>query len=195
MYHWLTGLLAAMKSKIGRLLVGPIIAAVLLALLLAANVAADTTPATYYACVNQNNGTIRMTTANGTCNGNETKISWNQVGPAGPQGPAGATGPQGPQGPQGPAGLTQHLTLLEADSEEIIVPPGASRAGVAVCPTGSFAITGGVRVVGGIDGYYNFSNGNLSSDASSWAEYGTDEDTAPTVLVFKVFVSCLSLTS
>ncbi len=78
----------------------------LLTLLGATIVQADTPPTTYYACVNNNNGTIRMTDANGTCGNNEQKISWNNEGPAGPAGPQGPTGPQGPAGPTGPQGDT-----------------------------------------------------------------------------------------
>lgn len=46
----------------------------------------------------------------GACQKEETKITWNQKGPAGAQGPGGSQGPpglpavQGPPGPQGPAG-------------------------------------------------------------------------------------------
>ena len=79
----------------------------LLTLLSATIVQADTPPTTYYACVNNNSGTIHMTDSNGTCGNNEQKISWNNVGPQGsqgPTGPAGPVGPAGPQGPQGPAG-------------------------------------------------------------------------------------------
>jgi len=79
----------------------------LLTLLGATIVQADTPPTTYYACVNSSSGTIHMTNADGTCGNNEQKISWNNegpAGPAGPQGPQGDTGPAGPQGPQGPAG-------------------------------------------------------------------------------------------
>ncbi len=54
-------------------------------------------------------GQLRIVSS-GSCNGNETAISWNQqgvpgpTGPQGPAGPAGATGPQGPQGAPGAQG-------------------------------------------------------------------------------------------
>ena len=70
-------------------------------------VQAGTTPTTYYACVLNKIGTIRMISSSQSCTQYETEISWNNVGPQGPQGPAGPvgpTGPQGSQGPQGPAG-------------------------------------------------------------------------------------------
>jgi len=59
------------------------------------------------ACVNNNDGTIRIVAQNTTCRNNEHLLAWNVAGPAGPVGPAGATGAQGPAGatgPQGPAG-------------------------------------------------------------------------------------------
>ncbi len=60
--------------------------------------------ATYYACVNNNSGTIHVIDVSGTCTHNEMRISWNQQGPSGPQGIPGADGASGPQGPTGPAG-------------------------------------------------------------------------------------------
>jgi hypothetical protein len=68
---------------------------------------------TYYACVNDSSGTLHIVAASQACATHESKIEWNQQGPAGaqgPQGPMGAPGPigsagaQGPQGPPGPAG-------------------------------------------------------------------------------------------
>ena len=76
-----------------------IIAAVLLTFTLASVVQASTTPTTYYACVNYTTGSIRMTTATGTCLSKEQMISWNNIGQQGPQGPAGPAGPIGPAGP------------------------------------------------------------------------------------------------
>jgi len=76
---------------------------------------AGTNTTVYYACVNSNDGTIRMVNETTACRKNEAKILWNQEGPqgvAGPQGlqgPQGAPGPAGPvgtQGPQGPTGAT-----------------------------------------------------------------------------------------
>jgi hypothetical protein len=73
----------------------------------------------YTACKLNATGTIRLidpslpsTSLLGHCTSYETKISWNQKGPAGavgvagPAGPAGAKGDAGPAGPQGPRGDT-----------------------------------------------------------------------------------------
>src|SRR5271154_1152055 len=65
---------------------------------------------TYYGCVNNSTGDIRIVSKSTVCKSTEQKINWNQVGPKGPkgntgaQGPKGATGPQGPQGPKGAQG-------------------------------------------------------------------------------------------
>jgi hypothetical protein len=53
---------------------------------------------TYYGCVNNSTGAIRIVSKTTVCKSTEHKINWNQ---AGPQGPQGAQGPQGPQGPPG----------------------------------------------------------------------------------------------
>ena len=74
---------------------------------------------TYYGCVNNSTGAIRIVNKTTVCKSTEHKINWNEVGPEGPRGPKGAQGPQGlqgPQGPQGPPGLASgSFELLEAD--------------------------------------------------------------------------------
>ena len=78
---------------------------------------------TYYACINNSTGAIRIVNKTTVCKTGEHKIQWNQTGPQGVPGPQGIQGPQGlrgpqglkgaqgatgatgPQGPQGPAGL------------------------------------------------------------------------------------------
>jgi|HubBroStandDraft_6_1064221.scaffolds.fasta_scaffold01998_8 hypothetical protein len=66
---------------------------------------------TYYACVNNSTGAVKIVSSTTTCASGTHKIQWNQAGPAGPAGPKGATGATGPQGiqgtegPQGPPGL------------------------------------------------------------------------------------------
>jgi len=77
---------------------------------------------TYYGCVNNSTGAIRVVSKTTVCKSTEHKIQWNQVGPQGPagprglQGPKGAQGIQGPQGPQGPPGLASgSFELLTAD--------------------------------------------------------------------------------
>ena len=59
---------------------------------------------TYYACVNNASGTIKIVEEDQECHKNETLISWNQRGPKGEQGEQGEPGPQGEQGEPGPQG-------------------------------------------------------------------------------------------
>jgi hypothetical protein len=47
---------------------------------------------TYYACVNNSSGTIKIVSAATTCKHNEQKIEWNQAGPAGEPGESGGNG-------------------------------------------------------------------------------------------------------
>jgi type VI secretion system secreted protein Hcp len=83
----------------------------------------------------------------------ETKITWNQSGPAGPQGPAGLPAVQSPAAPQGPAG-----------------PPGA--AGAPLIGDTSFGISGNGQTFLKIDGINGGSNdkthkGQISVDSFS----------------------------
>src|SRR3984957_96631 len=80
--------------------------------LIAAQRPASASTVTYYACINNSSGAIRIVTKSTTCKSSEHKIQWDQTGPEGPKGPQGPQGTQGakgatgPQGPQGPPGLT-----------------------------------------------------------------------------------------
>lgn len=47
------------------------------------------------ACVNKGNGMMRLVDAATNCHANETRVDWNETGPAGPAGPAGPPGPAG----------------------------------------------------------------------------------------------------
>jgi hypothetical protein len=70
------------------------------------NVRAQDNNVTYYACVNNNSGTIKMVNENTNCSSSEVKVTWNQVGPKGDKGDTGATGLQGPKGDKGDKGET-----------------------------------------------------------------------------------------
>ena len=81
-------------------------------LLLLGSLNAHAATVTYYACVTTATGAIDIVSASTKCKAGQTKIMWNEVGPAGPKGATGATGHAGPkgatgaQGPQGPTGAT-----------------------------------------------------------------------------------------
>jgi hypothetical protein len=59
---------------------------------------------TYYACVNNSSGTIRVVSGSDECKTGDYFIEWNRVGPKGDPGPMGPEGPAGPQGEPGPTG-------------------------------------------------------------------------------------------
>jgi Collagen triple helix repeat (20 copies) len=64
---------------------------------------------TYYACITNTTGAIRIVGVSTVCKTTEHKVQWNQTGPkgaTGAQGPKGATGATGPQGATGPKGAT-----------------------------------------------------------------------------------------
>jgi hypothetical protein len=57
-----------------------------------------------HACVDRQNGQVRIVSSDDRCRRHESAIEWNSEGPAGPAGPAGPTGEAGPAGPAGEAG-------------------------------------------------------------------------------------------
>ncbi len=68
-------------------------------------VAASEDPSpTIHACVQRDNGHVRIVSAGEQCRHSETALGWNAEGPAGPAGAAGPAGPAGPKGDSGPAG-------------------------------------------------------------------------------------------
>jgi len=71
----------------------------------AALAAPPTTGGVITACHdNRGQGALRIVAEDAACKANETRLQWNQQGPAGEPGPQGANGLAGPAGPQGPAG-------------------------------------------------------------------------------------------
>ena len=61
---------------------------------------------TIHACVDRQNGQVRIVSADDHCRRHEAALEWNAEGPAGPEGPAGSAGLQGLAGPQGETGGT-----------------------------------------------------------------------------------------
>jgi hypothetical protein len=89
---------------------------------------------TYYGCVNNSTGAIRLVNKTTTCKATEHKINWNEVGPRGPQGnqgsqgprgPQGQQGPQGSQGTQGPPGISLGYSSLAGPASDIHLSPSA----------------------------------------------------------------------
>jgi hypothetical protein len=61
-------------------------------------------PVPIQACVDRQNGQVRIVSPGDRCRTNERSVEWNIEGPAGSAGAAGPTGVTGPQGDRGPAG-------------------------------------------------------------------------------------------
>jgi Collagen triple helix repeat (20 copies) len=121
------------------------------AFLLAAQLPATAATVTYYACINNSTGAIRIVSQSTVCNAGEHKIQWDQTGPQGPKGPqgakgatgaqgpkgaTGATGTQGPQGPQGVKGATGAAGPQGAQGPQ--GPPGFSSGSFELLQAGLF---------------------------------------------------------
>ena len=67
----------------------------------------DTTPTTFYACVdNTTHQVVSASTVSGQCDATtQTEVAYNVQGPPGPQGTQGVQGPPGLKGDTGPQGL------------------------------------------------------------------------------------------
>lgn len=90
--------------------------------------------ATYYACVKKN-GSAHIYTKKPKCKKGESKLSWNNVGPAGRNGANGANGKNGANGANGINGqnLTSQTPIAVGQSESggFAVAAGESKAGYA----------------------------------------------------------------
>lgn len=118
--------------------------ALVMVLFVAVGVRADAPAATYYACVNESSGVLRMVSANTTCGAHEQPISWNQTGPQGPMGPQGPAGPQGPQGVaglNGANGVSGYTVITK--TQQLPGGPLNHLSLSADCPSGEHAIGGG----------------------------------------------------
>jgi hypothetical protein len=73
------------------------VAALVLAAIPALAADTATTVVTYYGCVTNKTGALKIVSRTTSCGSGKHKISWNNIGPR---------GPQGPKGPQGPSGIT-----------------------------------------------------------------------------------------
>lgn len=130
--------------------------------------AAASAPTTLiHACMNSNNGNLRIVAEGQGCRTSESLLAWNQqgvqgetgahgpqgaqgetgeTGSQGDQGPRGETGPQGPRGPTGPAGPAgAGLSGYEIVDNDVSVG-WLSKGHVYVdCPEGKVVIGGGAR--------------------------------------------------
>ena len=69
-------------------------------------------------CINKKTFVLRVVSK---CTKDETKISWNVVGPQGVQGAVGATGPDGAVGATGPKGETGSIPTLRTRQVSFVI--------------------------------------------------------------------------
>jgi hypothetical protein len=91
---------------------------------------------TYYGCVNNSTGAIRIVSKSTTCKSTEHKISWNQVGPQGPPGPK---GPKGAAGPKGPPGMSLGYSAVIPIG---VNPPLTGDQAILIMQTNSISTSG-----------------------------------------------------
>ena len=115
-------------------------------------------PATLGACVNANNGNMRLASGPSGCRNPEVFVQWNvegiqgaqgvqgKLGEQGEQGAQGKMGPQGAQGvqgkigPQGPPGLSNHILHTHSVTLGAV---GSSADLTVTCPGGRKVLGGG----------------------------------------------------
>jgi hypothetical protein len=120
-----------------------LLAAATISLFAALATASQAGAATYYACVKKN-GSAHVFAKKPKCKKGESKLSWNNVGPAGKNGANGANGANGKNGANGTNGtngakgedLTTQTPLASGQSESGAFAIGTSGA------TGGFVSTG-----------------------------------------------------
>jgi hypothetical protein len=131
-------------------------AAVIAGLLLAAGVAEATIPdsgGAIHACYKTSNGDLRLVdpSGGGSCNSNETSVSWTQSAPQGPQGDQGPAGVQGSTGPQGPAGLMVDPKTMIVRGTATGDPVIGGFSKTLTCPQGTKILNGTWQWVAFID--------------------------------------------
>lgn len=102
---------------------------------------------TYYAMVNNNNGSIRMTDANAVPGKNETKISWNQIGPQGPAGQNGNTVLNGSGAPGSAVGNVGDF-YIDTENHALYGPKTAQGWGGSTLLVGAKGDTGATGATG-----------------------------------------------
>jgi len=126
---------------------------------------------TFFGCVNNATGIVRIVDSNTVCKATEHKIQWNQAGPRGPQGEQGnqgARGPQGPQGPQGQQGLQGQQGPPGMSVGNNAVLSGGSDVPLSAFPGTVVAQTDPI-VTSGV--YYINASALLNIDAADFASY------------------------
>jgi hypothetical protein len=166
-----------------------ILASISIAVLLSLCSAAEAATVTYYGCVNNSTGGIKIVNSTTECASGFHRIQWNQEGPEGPTGPRGATGAtgaqgsqgmQGPQGPQGPPGITAAYVVQCGPQvfQQSIPCPGNGGNGIFPLPSTGTVVLQTAEVSTG--GYYLISASVNSINSQSNSGDGFTECWATT---------------
>jgi hypothetical protein len=91
---------------------------------------------TYYACVNDSSGTLHIVAASQACATHESKIEWNQQGPAGPAGEPGASGANGVS-----KGYAAHTSFTRYTTDEQGQHSALQVASLTDLPGGDYMVT------------------------------------------------------
>jgi hypothetical protein len=100
---------------------------------------------TIYVCVKKKSGVMRLVDRKAKCKRGESKLTWNQSGPAGPAGKTGATGATGTTGSGGSAGLNGAVAGFSASEPNEINIAGSTVTILSKSlPAGSYIISADV---------------------------------------------------
>ncbi len=150
---------------------------------------------TFYGCVNNSTGAIRIVQSFTSCKSTEHKIHWNQVGPKGPQGPRGPQGPKGatgPQGPQGPPGISVGYSATAGPGSDIpinsFLPGNLILQTDTIATSGSYFISGSVLPAVATGDEYIFCYDTLASSGIA-SQYGGQYASGQTINYAQVSVS------
>jgi hypothetical protein len=156
---------------------------------------ANAATATFFGCVTNSTGAIRIVSSTTTCKTTEHKIQWNNPGPIGPKGATGATGPRGatgstgpqgsagPQGPQGNPGTASGVLSVNNSLSVTITASPTSVIQAQITEPGSYMFFANVYLTGGDFDIFNCgifnanSSGLLISSGTGIAQNAGIQDT------------------
>ena len=144
--------------------------AALVAAAIPAIAAATTSTVTFFACVTNSTGAIKIVGKTTSCGTGKHKISWNNIGPPGPRG---ATGPKGPQGP---AGVVNGF--IDNSSGAALSNTSLTTVGTLPLPAGKFLVTAKVDALIGTS-----NNGDDVVSCDLTASNGATLDTTGVTLI------------
>jgi hypothetical protein len=133
---------------------------------------------TIHACVDRQNGQLRIVSPGEPCRRHESALEWNSQGDTGPAGAQGEMGPAGAAGAPGISGWEQKTAFG-------IVAPGATGSALVRCSPGKQVIGGGFASPGTgisvLESHPASVTGGLNPGWIVWARNAGAADTTLTV--------------